>query len=57
MNNEITINSTDEERTTILSEKDLTIIQWDKRHGFVTNGRNGNDNPWRDEASIHCLSF
>ena len=34
MEKEITINSTDEERTAILSEKELTIVQWDKKHGF-----------------------
>lgn len=34
MNRHITINSTDEERTAILSEKELTIVQWDKKHGF-----------------------
>ena len=34
MNKEITINSTDEERTAILAEKDLTIVQWDRKHGF-----------------------
>ena len=34
MDKEITINSTDEERTAILSKKDLTVVQWDKKHGF-----------------------
>lgn len=34
MDKKITIDSTDEERTAILSKKDLTIVQWDRKHGF-----------------------
>ncbi len=34
MNKEITIDSTDEERTAILLEKDIKIVQWDRKHGF-----------------------
>lgn len=33
-NREITIDSTDKERTEILLEKNLTVVQWDRRHAF-----------------------
>ena len=34
MENEITVNSTDEERTAVLLEKALTVVRWDKKHSF-----------------------
>ncbi len=40
MNKEITINSTDEERTEILSQKNLVIVAWDQEKELVITNPN-----------------